>query len=170
MNKRKIFTKVYEEHIDRIYRFIYLKVGSDDIAEDLTSDLFLNIWKKLVQNQNFIKDIKNIRTFLYRAAYNKVIDFYKQNKEEIFIADELNSLANAVSTDKNQATINYEFEEAKKLLDKLSPKYRDIIIFYYIEELSTKEIAKITGKSEVNIRVIISRGLKQLRQMNNNNN
>ena len=168
MNKRKIFTKVYEEHIDRIYRFIYLKVGSDDIAEDLTSDLFLNIWKKLVQNQNFIKDIKNIRAFLYRAAYNKVIDFYKQNKEEIFIADELDSLANAVSTDKNQATINYEFEEAKKLLDKLSPKYRDIIIFYYIEELSTKEIAKITGKSEVNIRVIISRGLKQLRQMNNN--
>ena len=168
MNKRKIFTKVYEEHIDRIYRFIYLKVGSDDIAEDLTSDLFLNIWEKLVQNQNFIKDIKNIRAFLYRAAYNKVIDFYKQNKEEIFIADELDSLANAVSTDKNQATINYEFEEAKKLLDKLSPKYRDIIIFYYIEELSTKEIAKITGKSEVNIRVIISRGLKQLRQMNNN--
>jgi len=168
MNKRKIFTKVYEEHIDRIYRFIYLKVGSDDIAEDLTSDLFLNIWKKLVQNQNFIKDIKNIRAFLYRAAYNKVIDFYKQNKEEIFIADELDSLANAVSTDKNQATINYEFEEAKELLDKLSPKYRDIIIFYYIEELSTKEIAKITGKSEVNIRVIISRGLKQLRQMNNN--
>ncbi len=165
MNSKEIFTKLYQEHIDKIYRFIYLKVNNVNIAEDLTSDLFLHIWKNFSKNPNFIKNIKNIKAFLYKSAYNKVIDFYKQNKKEVFIDDELNPLTNTTKTLQNQAIINIEIAEAKNLLNKLNVKYKDIIIFYYIEELTTKEIAKITGKSEVNIRVIISRGLKQLRNL-----
>jgi len=158
---KEIFTKLYQEYIDRIYRFIYLKVSNKDIAEDLTADLFLNIWKNILKKPNFINEIDNIQAFLYRSAYNKVIDFYKK-KKEISISD--SDMVNREQSFES-ATTNIEIEEAKKLLDKLDEKHKEIIILYYIEELSTKEIAEITGKSEVNIRVIISRGIKKLRSL-----
>lgn len=167
MNNKEIFTKLYQENIDKVYRFIYLKVDNKDIAEDLTADLFSNIWKNIIQKPDFIDKIDNIQAFLYKSAYNKVIDFYKLKKKEILTGEEIDTITSAIiEPEQNQAIINIEMEEAKKLLDKLDKKYRDIIILYYIEELSTKEIAQITGKSEVNIRVIISRGLKKLKEGN----
>ncbi len=161
MNQEEIFTKFYQKHIDKIYRFVYLKVGSIDIAEDLTSDLFLSIWKNLSKNSNFIKNIKNEKAFLYKSAYNKVVDFYKKKKKEEFSSDKIDLMGK----EENQATINIEIAEAKKLLNKLSPKYKEVIILYHIEELTIKEISKIIGKSEINIRVMISRGLKKIREM-----
>ena len=44
-NLRKIFSKIYDRYIDKIYRFIFFKVNSQEIAQDLTSETFLKTWE-----------------------------------------------------------------------------------------------------------------------------
>ena len=40
------FSQIYDDYIDKIYRFIYLKVSSQDIAQDLCSETFLKGWQE----------------------------------------------------------------------------------------------------------------------------
>ena len=44
------FSQIYDQYIEKIYRFVYLKVNSQEIAEDLTSKVFLKGWEAY-QNQ-----------------------------------------------------------------------------------------------------------------------
>jgi len=51
-NYRKEFSKIYDKCIDKIYRFIFLKVNSQEIAQDLTSETFLKGWEAFRKSQN----------------------------------------------------------------------------------------------------------------------
>ena len=44
-NPREKFSKIYDKYIDKIYRFVFLKVSSQEIAEDLTSEVFLKTFR-----------------------------------------------------------------------------------------------------------------------------
>ena len=72
---RKQFSHIFDKHIDKIYRFIFLKVNSQDVAQDLTSETFLRCWEKYRQNQ---ERIENINAFLYQIARILVIDHYRE--------------------------------------------------------------------------------------------
>ena len=51
-NYRKEFSKIYDKYINKIYRFIFLKVNSQEIAQDLTSETFLKGWEAFRKSQN----------------------------------------------------------------------------------------------------------------------
>jgi RNA polymerase sigma-70 factor, ECF subfamily len=76
---------LYDKYIDKIYSFIYLKTHNKVVSEDLTSDTFFKLLNKI----NLI-DISGKFTFnswIYKIAYNNIIDFYKSKKEELNIDD-----------------------------------------------------------------------------------
>ena len=73
-NKRKEFGKIYDKYIDKIYRFIFLKVSSEDVTKDLCSETFLRGWEAFQDE----KKIDNIQAFLYQIARNLVIDHYRE--------------------------------------------------------------------------------------------
>ncbi|PIU15604.1 RNA polymerase subunit sigma-70, partial [bacterium (Candidatus Gribaldobacteria) CG08_land_8_20_14_0_20_39_15] len=70
-NLRKKFSKIYDQYINKIYRFIFLKVNSQEIAQDLTSETFLRGWESFKEKN---EEIENIQAFLYRIARNLVTD------------------------------------------------------------------------------------------------
>ena len=75
------FARVYDMYVTPIYRFIYFKVSRRQDAEDLTSEVFMKVWKYVATTD---EDIENLRALLYRSARNIVIDFYRSNaKREI---------------------------------------------------------------------------------------
>ena len=62
-----------------------------------------------------------------------------------------------------EAMVNAEIEEVRKALAGLRDEYQNLIIWRYLDELSTQEIAQITGKTEGSVRVGIHRALDTLR-------
>lgn len=164
MSKEKRFIKVYNDNVEKIYRFVYLKVDSREEAQDLTSETFLKTWRHLNQGES---EIKNIQAFLFKTARNLVIDFYRQKpKREIPMEKEIITIID----DKNRgnltqfATLGPEIEEIKKSLTEIRKDYADIVIWHYLDELSIKEISEILDKSKGAIRVMLSRALKDLRE------
>jgi len=71
-NYRREFSKIYDQCIDKIYRFIFLKVNSKEIAQDLCSETFLKGWETYKKNTK----IENPSAFLYRIASILVIDYF----------------------------------------------------------------------------------------------
>lgn len=167
---KKEFEKVYDSNIEHIFRFAYLKVSSKDDAEDITSRAFLKLWQAL--NNKKESSIRNQRAFLYKVTRNLIIDYYRQNRdktEESKPKKEKVPLEKVVVVDKEvradeKAFIDSEMEEVRDALSKLNEDYQNIIILYYLNELTTSEISDLLDKPESSIRVLIHRALTALRK------
>ena len=152
------FSDIYDKYIDKIYRFVFLKVNSEPIAQDITSETFMRTLEYI--NKNSGSDIENIQAFLYRSASNAVIDYYRQKSRQNVPLNEFN-VRDADSVTSEQKT---QITMIKDALQKLEGEHADVVMWHYVEDLSIKEIADILNRPEGTIRVMLHRGLKELRR------
>jgi len=162
--KKRQFVKFYNEHSPKIYRFVYLKVNSQQDSEDLTSEAFFKFWQNL---NNKKEKINNPRALLYKIANNSVIDFYRKKSRTELITDPKDNILAKI---KDKSDLNREMNldsdvvQIKEALSNIKEEYKDIIIWHYLDDFSAKEISQITEKPEGTIRVLIHRALKSLKQ------
>ena len=157
------FTVIYDQYIERIYRFVYLKVASQEIAEDLSSEVFTRTWTQYVKSSD---KIENIQAFIYQIARNVIVDYYRKTGKVRVVSVEESSIEiiDEEYSIEEQAHTNLEIAKIKAAIHMLPGDQQDLLIFRYIDELSVPEIAQITGKSEENVRVGVHRALKALRE------
>lgn len=158
-SKKKNFSKFYNEHVERVYRFVYLKVSSKEVSQDLTSEVFLRFWEQL----NSSIEIKNKRAFVYQIARNLVIDHYRKAKPNIIEIEKV-KVSDQTENLEEEAILGSDMDTIQRALSQIPEDYQDMIIWYYLDEFSVPEIAEITGKTENNIRVIIHRALSALKE------
>src|ERR1044072_2522000 len=138
------FGSLYDEYHPRIYRFVFLKVGVRQDAEDLTHQIFMNAWEHVrgYREQGF-----PFSSWLYRIARNAVIDHYRTRQEEVSVEEadpELFALSENIQADANQAI---ELAKVRKAITRLKPEHQDVIIMRFVEELAIKEVAASLRKS-----------------------
>ena len=150
----------YNELVNQIFRFIYLKTSSKEIAEDLTQDCFLSTVKYLKD-----KEVRNIRAFLFRTARNKVIDYYRI-KNRIIYSDEL-VLANEKISSRDDIAMKQDARMIIEKLNLLGEEDKEILMMRYIEDMNIKEIAEALGKNEVVVRVRIFRAMQKFKKIVN---
>ena len=81
---KKKFEKIYDNQVDKIYRFVFLKVGSVDVAQDLTAQTFTKAWKQAKSGL----DIENPNAYIFQIAKREIAGYYRQKyKVEIVSAD-----------------------------------------------------------------------------------
>jgi RNA polymerase sigma-70 factor (ECF subfamily) len=163
-NLKKKFSRIYNQYIDKIYRFVFLKVNSKDLAEDLTSETFLKGWEALQKSQNSNKEeIKNISAFLYKIARNLITDHYREKGKAQIISADYVKIGDPRINLEEKATLISDIDTIRSALVNLKEDYQDVIIWYYLEQFSISEISQILDKSEGAVRVLIHRALKALK-------
>ena len=162
-NKRKEFSKIYDKYIDRIYRFVFLKVSSKDVAQDLCSDAFLKCWE--VYNNG--TKIDNIQAFLYRIARNLVIDHYRQKGRMQFVSFESLPIIDPSPGLEEKLAFDSDLELIKAAIPSLKEDYQNVVIWRYLDDLPIPEIARMMDKSEEATRVTLHRALKALKEQCN---
>jgi len=158
-NQRKIFSSIYDKYVDKIYRFIFIKVSSQEIAEDLCSETFLRGWQVFKERE----DIENPPAFLYQIARNLIIDHYREKGKAKIVSAEYTPIVDPREDLEEKANLSSDLEEVRLSLANLKGDYQDVIIYRYLDELSVPEIAKILEKSEGTVRVTLHRALKALK-------
>lgn len=153
------FGDLYDKYINKIYKFIYLKTSNQDVAEDITSEVFMKAMNSVskfdTQKSNF-----SFQSWIYTIAQNKVIDYYRTNKQTADIEDCFDLWEyKDFSWDIDNKD---KLKEVMDFLDTLKPEQKEILILRIWEDLSYKEISEITGKSEDNCKKIVSRNLKNI--------
>ena len=137
------FWEIYNKYIDSIYKFVYLKTSNREVAEDIVSDVFMsalnNVWSFKIDWNSSVK------SWLYRIANNKVIDFYRTNKQTDDIWDYLDYwITKDISNDIDDKD---KLKEVLSYLDTVKKVHRDIVIYRIWEDLSYKEISDLTWLS-----------------------
>jgi len=152
------FAFFYDKYVKNIYRFVYIRVGSKQVAEDLTQDIFLKIWQHLVDK----KHVKSFRAFIFRIARNTVVDHYRSSKQELpleYMPDSVELIEGVLlSSDKN-----IDAEILLKEIGKLKSEYQEVLLLKYVEDMSIEDIAHVTSKDKNNVRVTIHRALNKLK-------
>jgi len=165
-NSRKTYSDIYDKYVDKIYRFVLLKVKSPEIAEDLCSEVFLRGWqafKSQNEKQKTKNKIDNIQAFLYQIARNLLVDHYREASKAQLVSVEYMPITDDSQDLEEKAVIQSDLERVKAALVDIKDDYREVIIWYYLDEFSVPEIAKILNKSEPTVRVLIHRALKALK-------
>jgi RNA polymerase sigma-70 factor (ECF subfamily) len=157
---RQQFSDIYDQYIQKIYRFVYLKVESQEVAEDISSKVFLRGWESF---QNPKERIVNPGAFLYQIARNMVVDHYRQkNKRATVPQDHAHPIADTVNIHEN-AVLKEDMEGIKKVLLGLKKDYQDVLIWHYLDDMPIAKIAEVLEKPEGTVRVMLHRGLKSLK-------
>lgn len=154
------FGILYDRYQPQIYRFIYLKVSHREEAEDLTHQVFLQAWKKM---ESYTFQGFPFSSWLYRIARNQVIDHYRTRKAHLDIEEMSEIKMTEFVT--SEIDKNLDMNQVKSAIAKLTPEHQDIIILRFVEDMSPGEIAVITGKSPVAIRLLQHRALKNLKKI-----
>lgn len=158
------FVKAYDELADAIFRHCWFKIGDREKAKDLMQDTFTKSWQYISEG----KPVSNLKAFLYRVANNLIIDEYRKKKEmslDTLMADGFEPGLDQ----RNKVDNSLDAQIVLKIVNQLDEKYREAVLMRYIDELSPREIADITGENENNVSVRIHRGLKQLKDILNKN-
>ncbi len=157
------YGELYDLYIEKIYRFIFFKVNNKEEAEDLTSEVFLKAWNYLISEK--AGKIKSFSGLIYQIARNILIDFYRHKQTNSEYG--LQSYQDPGEIDKNYQKIELSLEIRKilQVIKKLKETYQEVLLLYYLDELSIKEIAEITNQKPVNIRVRLHRALKNLQKL-----
>ena len=154
------FSFFYDQYVKQIYRFIILKVSDNQVAEDLTQDVFLKTWQHLVDQKN----VSHFRAFVYRVARNVVIDYYRQTKRQTLPLEQVSDENLAIEGLAKLET-SLDAENLLKYLHKLKAEYQEILMLRYVEDLTFEEIAEVLQKDKNNVRVILHRALNKLKQI-----
>jgi len=161
-NSRKKYSEIYDKYVKKIYRFVLLKVNSTELAEDLTSEVFMRGWQAFKDNCD---KIENIQAFLYQIARNLLADHYRhETKAQLVSVEYAPPLPDAKQDIEEMSFIQSDIERVKAALVNINEDYREAIVWYYLDELKVPEIAKILDKSEPAVRVLIHRALHALKE------
>ena len=154
------FSRIYDRYVDKIYRFVFIKVNSQEVAEDLSSKVFLRTWDIFRQDES---KIQNPRAFLYQVARNLVIDHYRDKGRTQFVSVDNLDLPDPRASIHERAIITADLIKVKQAMANLSDDYQNVIIWHYLDDLPIKEVSSMLNRSEDATRVLLSRALSSLR-------
>lgn len=165
------FEKIYRHFLSKIYRYIFLKILDKETVEDLTSEVFIRVYKNLNRvNLNAV----TIKVWIYKIAKNLIIDHFRtsQNRMNIKSLDEYfegdinrESLDKALVDTGEIAPEDGQFKNEKLIgaLNSLPEMQREIIFLRYVEGMDFRSISLILNKSEISLRTLKFRAIKNIK-------
>jgi RNA polymerase sigma-70 factor (ECF subfamily) len=154
------FALIYEAYVDRLYRHVSYRVPNKLVAEDVTGQVFLNAWRA-IDRYRPEKD-RPILAWLLTIANNLVTDYYRRSRRQMLREVPLEDLDGGADPEKIQLRRHSQMA----IRDSIARLKRDqqlVVTLRLIEQMEYPEIARILGKPESTVRVILFRALRALR-------
>lgn len=152
------FAQLYDRYVDKIYKYIYYKVGSQGEAEDLTGQVFLKAWEAI---QRYQCTERPFAAWLYRIAHNLVVDYFRTRRDATSL-DQVSSLEQPGSDLDEIVDHHLTSETLRKALRRLTRDQQQVIILRFLEGYNTTEVAQIMDKQPGAVRTLQHRALAGL--------
>ncbi len=160
-HEQEAFAQLYEEHFDKIYRYVTLKIGNETEAEDMTQQVFLNALQSI---SSFKWKGVPFSAWLFRIAHNQVVDYLRSKKRTAVPLDE--SLTSSNSNDNPQLVVEQKLDIEQLLLatKQLTEAQREVISLRFAGELPIAQVAKAMGKSQGAVKALQHSAIVALRK------
>jgi RNA polymerase sigma-70 factor, ECF subfamily len=156
---RDAFACLYATYIERIHRYIRFRVTDEELAEDITSHVFLKAWEKL---GTYKPGQSPFIAWLYRIARNSVIDHYRTRKFAISLEEaDPEELSHTDEVDE-KIDLHIQSQLLREALKELTDMQQEVLVLKYVCGFSTSEIALKLDREQGAIRALQMRGIRGL--------
>jgi len=159
-NDQEAFAQLYEEHFDKIYRYLALRVGNEMEVEDMTQQVFLNALRSI---SSFRWRGVPFSAWLYRIAHNQAVDHLRKKRKRASVPlDE--SLISSGDSPHSTTELKMDVEQLLQATRRLTEAQREVISLRFSSELSIARVARIMDKSEGAVKALQHSAIVALRR------
>ncbi len=158
------FEVIIDKYKDYVYNIVLRLCGNKEDAKDLTQEIFVKVYS-ILPSYNLKYEFKS---WLYKIVTNYVIDFLRRsNSKRVidFVPLDENSFDDLTETAETSSGPTFDPQLVNRVyieLNRMKPKYREVLSLRYIEGLKIEEISDILKIKPSTVRVRLYRGLKLL--------
>ncbi|MEU7002826.1 sigma-70 family RNA polymerase sigma factor [Nonomuraea sp. NPDC046570] len=155
------FGTLYDRYLDLVYRYIYYRVGSHPLAEDLTSETFLRALRRI---SDFTWQGRDFGAWLVTIARNLVTDHFKSGRYrlEVTTGEVLDVPVDGASIPENAVVTAIINDRVLRAVRDLNPEQQECVVLRFLHGLSLAETALIMGKKSGAIKALQFRAVKAL--------
>ena len=170
-NDTMLFEILYDRYVKLVYNKCYGFAKDEDEAKDLTQDVFLKLFVKLVS----FKGNSKFSTWLFAFTYNHCVNFVTRNtakkieKQSIDPEYLKNYCCNDDEEKEDESFFQMKVEKLKIALNQVSPDEKMILLLKYQDGLSIKDLVKVIGIGESAVKMRLKRAKDKLATIYSNN-
>ena len=139
---------LYARHRIPLYRWLLRIVGNETVAEDLVSDVFLDVWRQAAS----FKGRASVSTWLLAIARYKALSARRARVDTELDERITSTVADPADTPEAALQEKRRRELLRKSLAKLSPEHSEVIDLAYYHGKSVREVAEIVGVAEATVK------------------
>ena len=154
------FGQLYDHYHSGVFRFLYYRVGSVQLAEDLTSDTFFRALRAM---STFRWQGKDFGAWLTTIARNLTTDHYKSGRTRLeHTTEDLGTLDSTAEGPESAVLASLTSEALMAALGDLPAEQRDCLVMRFLQGLSIAETAEVLGRSAGAVKQLQLRGVRNL--------
>jgi len=158
-NLRKI-VGIYKFYTKRLFKFAYSILKSQEEAENIIQDVFLNLW----ENRSKVEKDSSVKSYIFTIAYNSTISVIRKKSRDSQFIEYLKSLQEITEAPVNlQLEYNELTNKLDEIINTLPQRQKEVYMLHRVEGLKYSEIAKRLNISANTIENHMSRALKTIR-------
>ena len=154
--KEEAYRQLIEKYGNKLLRTCYLILKDKEEAEDVVQETFIKVFNKI----DTFKEQSGFYTWIYAIAINLTRDRMRMKQDFLELKDEWIGNDNVESL----VEINIDRELLRKEIFSLNSLYREVLVLFYFDELSIKEISSLLNEKEGTIKSKLSRGRNILKE------
>ena len=157
------FGRLYDAYVDTVYRYIYYRVSSKALAEDLTQETFLRALRRI---STFTWQGRDFGAWLVTIARNLVADHFKSSRFRLEVTT--GEMLDSNECERSPEDSVLESLSNAALLDavhRLNPQQQECVTLRFLQGLSVAETARIMGKNEGAIKTLQYRAVRTLARL-----
>ncbi len=150
---------LYDAYVDRVYRYVFYRVDSAELARDLTADVFLRVVEGLPNYE--YRSIPFI-AWLYRIAHARVVDHFRQ-ASRVFEQEAIDNVELSAEDDLDSSLMKaYHQEKVHDAIKQLTPEQQQVVLLRFVEGYNLQKTADALGKTIGAIKLMQHRALRTL--------
>ena len=154
------FAELYGELADRVTRYMVVRVGTTQVAEDLSAQTFLKVLEAMRRG----KVGRNVQAWVFGIARHVVADHYRRRRRRTVPLEAVQDIAAAGPTLAEITDRQLKLERVATALEALAPDRAEAVALRIFGGLSTVEAAEILGKSPQAVKMLVYRAVQDLQE------
>ena len=150
------FRRVFDDYYNPLCNFVSHFLGNNNRSEDIVQDVFLNLWK----NRDNITLNDNIKSYLFQATKNKMLEYLRKEKSYRERVEKLQNQPDLSAGEDELANKLMQLESINQSLRHLPSKCREVFVLHKFKGLSYTEIA---DKKKISVKTVENHMLKAIK-------
>lgn len=155
----RAFTALYQQLADRVTRYIAVRVGTTQVAEDLAAQTFLKVLEAMRQG----KGGRNMQAWVFGIARHMVANHYR-SRRRIISLEAVYDVAEGGPTLAEITDQQLKLERVAAALEALAPDRAEALALRIFGGLSTVDVAEMLGKSPQAVKMLVYRAVQDLQE------